>query len=163
SWDDALLQTLGRVHTAPQAEETFHILREAGFENLNIDLMFAVPGQTLAQWRQTLEKTIALRPEHVSSYCPTYEEDTDYFRKLTGGEFRQDDERDAQLFELTMDTLTGAGFAHYEISNYARPGHESRHNQAYWLGADYLGFGPSAFSTRGLHRWQNIPDTAGYT
>jgi len=163
SWDDALLKTLGRVHNAAQAEETFHVLREAGFDNLNIDLMFAVPGQSAGQWQATLEKTIALRPEHVSTYCLTYEEDTAYFRALLGGSFRQDVEFDAQLFETTMDTLTVAGFAHYEISNYARPGRESLHNQAYWHGADYLGFGPSAFSTRGLDRWQNIPDTAEYT
>ena len=163
SWDDGLLKTLGRVHNAAQAERTFHLLRDAGFANLNIDLMFAVPGQTPAQWRATLEHTIALQPEHVSSYCLTYEEDTDYFRKLLGGTFRQDVELDATLFETTMDTLTAAGFAQYEISNYARPGRESRHNQAYWRGADYLGFGPSAFSTVGLRRWQNIPDTAEYT
>jgi oxygen-independent coproporphyrinogen-3 oxidase len=163
SWDDALLQTLGRVHNAAQAERTFHILREAGFTNLNIDLMFAVPGQTPAQWQATLDRTIELQPEHISSYCLTYEEDTDYFRKLLGGEYRQDVEVDAAFFETTMDTLTAAGFAQYEISNYARPGRESRHNQAYWLGADYLGFGPSAFSTVGARRWQNIPDTAEYT
>lgn len=163
SWDDATLKTLGRVHTAAQAEKTFHLLRDAGFTNLNIDLMFSVPGQSPEQWRATLEKTIALQPEHVSSYCLTYEEDTDYFRKLLGGEFRQDVDLDATLFETTMDTLNAAGFAQYEISNYARPGHESRHNQAYWEGADYLGFGPSAFSTVGLRRWKNIPDTAEYT
>ncbi|HEV7866637.1 MAG TPA: radical SAM family heme chaperone HemW [Chthoniobacteraceae bacterium] len=163
SWDDALLQTLGRVHSAAQAEETFHVLREAGFGNLNIDLMFAVPGQSVAQWEATLAKTIALQPEHVSSYCLTYEEDTDYFRRLTGGEFRQDDDRDVAFFETTMQVLPAAGWAQYEISNYARAGRESRHNQAYWRGADYLGFGPSAFSTRGLHRWQNIPDTAEYS
>jgi len=139
------------------------LLREAGFTNLNIDLMFAVPGQTPQQWGATLERTIALQPEHVSSYCLTYEEDTEYFRKLLGGEYRQDVELDATLFETTMDTLTAGGFAQYEISNYARPGRESRHNQAYWRGADYLGFGPSAFSTVGLRRWQNIPDTAEYT
>ena len=163
SWDDGLLKTLGRVHNAAQAEQTFHLLRDAGFTNLNIDLMFAVPGQTPEQWRATLEKTIALQPEHISSYCLTYEEDTDYFRKLLGGTFRQDVELDATLFETTMDTLIAGGFAQYEISNYARPGRESRHNQAYWRGADYLGFGPSAFSTVGLRRWQNIPDTAEYT
>lgn len=163
SWDDALLRTLGRVHNATQAEKTYHVLREAGFENVNIDLMFAVPGQTPEQWRATLAKSIALQPEHISSYCLTYEEDTDYFRKLGLGDFRQDNERDAQFFEITMEVLSGAGFSQYEISNYARPGRESRHNQAYWLGADYLGFGPSAFSTRGLDRWQNIPDTAEYT
>jgi oxygen-independent coproporphyrinogen-3 oxidase len=163
SWDDALLGTLGRVHNAAQAEKTFAVLREAGFDNINIDLMFAVPGQTLAQWQATLAKSIALQPEHISSYCLTYEEDTAYFRQLQLGTFRQDDDRDADLFELTIDTLTGAGFDHYEISNYARPGFESVHNFAYWRGIDYLGFGPSAFSTVGLRRWQAIPDTAEYT
>ena len=162
SWDDGLLKTLGRVHTAAQAEQTYELLRSTGFPSLNIDLMFSVPGQTRAQWEATLAKTIALQPEHVSSYCLTYEEDTDYFRKLMGGEYRQDVELDAGLFETTMDTLTAAGYAHYEISNYARPGHESRHNLAYWRGADYLGFGPSAFSTQGLRRWQAVPDTAEY-
>ncbi len=163
SWDDALLKTLGRVHDAAQAEETFVTLRGAGFDNINIDLMFAVPGQSLTQWEATLAKTIALRPEHVSSYCLTYEEDTAYFRQLQLGTFRQDDERDATLFEMTMDALPAAGFAQYEISNYARPGRESAHNNAYWLGADYLGFGPSAFSTVCLRRWQALPDTAEYT
>jgi oxygen-independent coproporphyrinogen-3 oxidase len=163
SWDDELLKTLGRVHNAAQAEKTFGILRDAGFDNINIDLMFAVPGQTLAQWKSTLEKTIALGPEHVSSYCLTYEEDTEYFRKLTGGTFKQDDERDADLFEVTMSTLQQAGYAQYEISNYARPGRESRHNRAYWLGKDYLGFGPSAFSTVGQRRWENVRDTAEFT
>jgi oxygen-independent coproporphyrinogen-3 oxidase len=163
SWDDALLRTLGRVHNAAQAEATFAVLREAGFDNINIDLMFAVPGQTLAQWQATLAKTIALRSEHVSSYCLTYEEDTAYFRQLQLGTFRQDDDRDADLFETTIDTLTTAGFDHYEISNYARPGRESIHNFAYWRGANYLGFGPSAFSTVGLRRWQALPDTAEYT
>ncbi len=163
SWDDALLKTLGRVHTARQAEETYHVLREAGFSNLNIDLMFSVPSQTLAQWQATLAKTISLQPEHVSSYCLTYEEDTAYFQKLLGGQFKQDIEFDAQLFETTMDTLSAAGLAQYEISNYARPGRESLHNHAYWHGADYLGFGPSAFSTQGLRRWKNVPDTADYT
>ena len=163
SWDDALLRTLGRTHTAAQAERTFGLLRETGFPAVNVDLMFAVPGQTPSQWRATLGKTIALKPDHVSSYCLTYEEDTEYFRKLTGGTFRQDDERDAQLFEATMDGLTGAGFSHYEISNYALPGCESVHNRAYWTGRDYLGFGPGAFSTAGLSRWENVRDTAGYT
>jgi oxygen-independent coproporphyrinogen-3 oxidase len=163
SWDDALLQTLGRVHNAAQAEKTFGVLRDAGFDNINIDLMFAVPGQTLAQWQATLDRSIALGSEHISSYCLTYEEDTAYFRQLQLGTFVQNDDRDADLFETTIDTLTTAGFDHYEISNYARPGHESAHNFAYWRGADYLGFGPSAFSTVGLRRWQAIPDTADYT
>jgi oxygen-independent coproporphyrinogen-3 oxidase len=138
------------------------VLREGGIPAVNLDLMFAVPGQSAEQWRNTLEKTIALKPEHISSYCLTYEEDTAYFQKLAGGEFRQDEERDAQLFEETMDTLAAGGFRQYEISNYARPGHESQHNRAYWMGADWLGFGPGAFSTVGLSRWENVRDTAAY-
>ena len=163
SWDDGLLKTLGRIHDAAGAQHTYEVLRQAGFDNINIDLMFAVPGQAPEQWQATLDRTIALAPEHVSSYCLTYEEDTAYFRQLQLGTFRQDDDRDADLFETTIDTLMGAGFDHYEISNYARPGRESAHNFAYWRGKDYLGFGPSAFSTVGLHRWQVIPDTAEYT
>jgi oxygen-independent coproporphyrinogen-3 oxidase len=169
SWDDALLKTLGRVHTAAQAEHTYEVLRASGIPAINLDLMFAVPGQRPSQWRATLAKTLALRPDHISSYCLTYEEDTAYFQKLAHGDFRQDEERDAQLFEETMDTLTAGGFAQYEISNYARhdPGppevRESQHNRAYWLGADYLGFGPGAFSTVGLSRWENVRDTAAYT
>jgi oxygen-independent coproporphyrinogen-3 oxidase len=162
SWDDDLLKTLGRVHNARQAEKTVAILREAGFEQLNIDLMFSVPGQTREQWAGTLDRTIALAPRHVSAYCLTYEQDTEYFRRLRGGDFIQDDEHDAALFEMTMERLGGAGFQHYEISNFALPGSESRHNQAYWKGADYLGFGPSAFSTVGLDRWENVRDTVEY-
>ena len=169
SWDDALLKTLGRVHNAAAAERTYEILRAAGIPAVNLDLMFAVPGQRPSQWRTTLEKTIALKPDHISSYCLTYEEDTAYFQKLAGGDYRQDVERDAQLFEDTMATLAAGGFAQYEISNYARTGGaspsvcESQHNRAYWLGADYLGFGPGAFSTVGFSRWENVRDTAGYT
>lgn len=162
SWDNGLLKTLGRIHDADKAVKTYDVLRAAGFTNINIDLMFAVPGQTLDQWRASLDRTIALGPEHVSSYCLTYEEDTEYFRQLQLGTFRQDDDRDADLFEMTIDMLTTAGFGHYEISNYARPGFESIHNFAYWRGADYLGFGPSAFSTVGLQRWQNVPNSAAY-
>ncbi len=163
SWDEAILKTLGRIHTGAQAEQTFHILREAGFENISLDLMFAVPGQTREQWAGTLQKTISLRPEHISSYCLTYEEDTEFFRKLQSREFSQDADWDADLFEMTMDTLAGAGYVQYEISNFALPGRESRHNFAYWDAADYLGFGPSAFSTVGQRRWQNIADSAAYT
>ena len=163
SWDDAILKTLGRIHTADQAGKTFGILRDAGFENISIDLMFAVPGQTREQWSATLEKTVAMKPEHISAYCLTYEEDTRYFEQLQAGEFHRDDERDAAMFEDAMDLLHAAGYGHYEISNYARPGRESLHNFGYWNGADYLGLGPSAFSTVGARRWQNVPDSAAYT
>lgn len=163
SWDDSILKVLGRIHSANQAEQTYHILREAGFDNISLDLMFAVPTQTRAQWQSTLERTIALGPEHISSYCLTYEEDTEFYHKLKTNQFTQDEDWDADLFEMTMDLLGDAGFIQYEISNYALPGRESRHNCAYWSAHDYLGFGPGAFSTQGEKRWQNIADTAAYT
>ncbi len=163
SWDDGLLQLLGREHNAAQAELSFHLLRAAGHRNLNIDLMFGLPGQTLAQWEATLLKTVSLGPEHVSAYCLTYEEDTEFFRRQARGEYRQDESSDARFFETTMRTLEAAGYRQYEISNYARPGYESVHNRGYWSGADYLGVGPSAFSTIGLERRQNVADYRIYS
>jgi len=162
SWDDELLKLLGREHNAQQAEESFRILRDAGLTNVNVDLMFGLPGQTVDQWRATLERTIALGPEHVSTYCLTYEEDTEFFLRHARGEFRQDSDVDAEFFEMTMAILEDAGYEHYEISNYARPGFESVHNRAYWLGKDYLGIGPSAVSTIGMQRWQNVCDYRAY-
>ncbi|MEY5026595.1 MAG: radical family heme chaperone HemW [Verrucomicrobiota bacterium] len=162
SWNDSCLKTLGRVHSSAQARKTVDILHSTGFPGLNLDLMFSVPGQTLAQWEEDLHTTLQLAPSHISAYCLTYEEDTDFFRKRAGGQFVQNEEHDAQLFELTMDRLGAAGFRQYEISNYAPPGKESRHNQAYWEGKCFLGFGPSAFSTLPGERTQNVPDTARY-
>jgi oxygen-independent coproporphyrinogen-3 oxidase len=163
SWDDATLATLGRAHSAAQAASTYRTLRDAGFDNINLDLMFAIPGQSRGQWRESLLRTIDFVPEHISAYCLTYEEDTRYFEQLQAGEFQRDDGCDAAMFEEAMDTLTAAGYRQYEISNYALPGRESLHNAACWDGRDYLGFGPSAFSTHGLRRWQNVPDSAAYT
>lgn len=162
SWDEGLLKVLGRVHNGAQAERSYDILREAGFENVNLDLMFAVPTQTREQWHASLAKTIALQPEHISAYCLTFEEDTAFFARFARGELTQDAAWDADLFEATMDTLSAAGFEQYEISNYAKPGRDCLHNLAYWLGGDYLGLGPSAFSTVGARRWQNVADTSSY-
>jgi oxygen-independent coproporphyrinogen-3 oxidase len=162
SWDPGLLATLGRVHSVRQARRSYEILREAGFENVNLDLLFGVPGQTREQWRESLEQTLALEPNHISAYCLTYEEDTEYFLRMSRGEYRPDDSLDADLFEMTIDTLEAAGFCQYEISNYSKPDRECRHNLAYWLGADFLGLGPSAFSTVGFDRWKNVSDTTTY-
>src|SRR5262249_49103126 len=141
----------------------FQILRDAGFLNLNIDLMFGIPGQTLTDWQSTLSKTIALQPAHISSYCLTYEEDTEFFSRQARGEFRSDPDADAEFFQSSIQMLEQAGYEHYEISNYARLGFASTHNRSYWTGQDYLGIGPSAFSTVGLRRWQNVPDYRTYT
>jgi len=162
TWDNQLLKLLGREHDAAQAEESFHIFRSAGFSNISVDLMFALPGQTERQWRDSLEKTIALQPEHISTYCLTYEEDTEFFARFQRGEFAVNDETEARFLELAMTMLEAAGYEQYEISNYARRGFLSEHNRAYWRGADYIGIGPSAFSTRGLERWQNVADHNEY-
>jgi oxygen-independent coproporphyrinogen III oxidase len=163
SWDDELLKLLGREHNAAQAEASFQILRDAGFANVSIDLMFGLPGQTLSQWESDLEKTIRLQPDHISTYCLTYEEDTEFFLRHSRGEFSEDPESDAQFLETAMRTLEHAGYEHYEISNYARPGFASAHNRGYWAGDDYLGIGPSAFSTVRLQRWQNVCDYRAYS
>ena len=163
SWDDELLSVLGREHNAAQAEACYHILRAAGFGNVSIDLMFGLPGQTLAQWEATLARTTALAPDHVSAYCLTYEEDTEFFRRQMRGEYRENPEHDAEFFNTSLRMLEAAGYQQYEISNYARSGHESVHNRAYWSGRDYLGIGPSAFSTLGAERRQNVADYREYT
>jgi len=162
SWDAELLRLLGRVHDAEQVRKSFAILRSAGYGNLNLDLIYGIPGQTIAQWEEGLRQTIALQPDHISAYCLTYEEDTEYFERMSRGEFREDAESDAGFFERGVEMLCGSGYAQYEISNYAKPGKSCRHNLAYWEGADYLGLGPSAWSTIGERRWQNVPDTAAY-
>jgi len=162
SWDPDLLKVLGRVHDAAQVRASFSILRAAGYDNLNLDLIYGVPGQAITQWEESIRQTIDLGPEHISAYCLTYEEDTEYFERMARGEFREDADQDAGFFERGAALLSAAGYAQYEISNYARPGRVCRHNLAYWEGADYLGLGPSAWSTIGERRWQNVPDTAAY-
>ena len=163
SWDDGLLRLLGREHDSAQAEGSFQVLRAARFENVSIDLMFGLPGQSLAQWEASLRRTVALNPEHISAYCLTYEEDTEFFLRQARGEYLQDSSTDARFFESAMRILEEAGFSQYEISNYARAGYESAHNRGYWAGDDYLGIGPSAFSTVGGERWQNVPDYRAYS
>jgi oxygen-independent coproporphyrinogen III oxidase len=162
AWDESTLQTLGRDHSPGEAAETFLQLREAGITSLNIDLMFSIPGQTMASWSQTLDRTLNLQPDHISAYNLNYEEDTAFFEKLTAGHYQEEPERDADLFFHAVDRLHSAGYEQYEVSNYARPGHQSRHNSAYWHGADYLGLGPSSVSTVGRQRWKNVPETQRY-
>lgn len=162
AWDNKTLKTLGRDHTCKQAQETWGVLCETRFPSLSIDLMFSVPGQSLEAWRQTLESTIACRPDHISAYNLNYEEDTDFFRRLKTGEFRMDEGRDVEFFHLAIDMLAADGYEQYEISNYAMHDFRSVHNEAYWMGEDYLGIGPGAFSTVGGKRWHNVKNTPRY-
>ena len=159
SFDAEMLKVLGRQHAPGDIAETCALLREHGFDNINIDLMFALPSQAEAKWEETLQAALACAPQHISAYALTYEEDTPFFEKLQRGEWRQDEEREIAMFERTREVLAAAGFIDYEISNFAQTGFESQHNLGYWRGADYLGLGPSACSTIGDQRWRNVPDT----
>jgi len=159
--DDRHLVLLGRAHTAEAALNAFSFAREAGFANVGVDLMFAIPGQTLADWETTLRKVSALRPEHISLYGLTIEEGTPFHGRY--GKEREglpSEEIEALMYLKAREVLKDAGYRHYEVSNFALPGFESRHNSRYWKGADYLGIGPSAHSyiSRPLwgRRWWNI-------
>ncbi|MBK1835255.1 radical SAM family heme chaperone HemW [Roseibacillus ishigakijimensis] len=169
SFQEKELQALGRDHTAQGAAESFYLLRSAGIPSCNLDLMFSVPHQTEATWADNLAQALALQPDHISCYNLTYEEDTSYFERFEKGELSDDPDLNARLFTLAHETLTAAGFHHYETSNYGTPGHYSRHNLSYWEGRSYLGLGPSAVSTLNgweehchASRWKNVPDTAAY-
>lgn len=169
SFQENELQALGRDHTAEAAADSFRLLREAGIPSCNLDLMFSVPHQTEKSWADNLAQALALKPDHISCYNLTYEEDTAYFEQFRKGELSDDPDLNARLFTLAHETLTAAGFRHYETSNYGTPGHHSRHNLSYWEGRNYLGLGPSAVSTITHHdedcfatRWKNAPDTSGY-
>ena len=162
SFSPHVLETLGREHSPEEASESVAILRAAGIPSVNIDLMFSIPGQSLADWESTLRHAVSLKPDHISAYNLTYEEDTAFFESLKNGTYAENEDKDADHYHLAEDILTAAGFDHYETSNYAQPGHHSRHNQGYWRGDDYLGLGPSAVSTINGVREKNVPDTAAY-
>jgi oxygen-independent coproporphyrinogen-3 oxidase len=162
SFDPEMLKILGRQHAPEDIAETCGLLRKHGFENINIDLMFALPGQGEITWDETLQAALVCNPHHISAYGLTYEEDTPFFEKLAKGEYRQDEAREIAMFERTREVLGVAGLVDYEVSNFSRPGFESQHNLGYWRGEDYLGLGPSACSTIGTLRWKNVPDTRTY-
>ncbi|MFK7849404.1 MAG: radical SAM family heme chaperone HemW [Akkermansiaceae bacterium] len=162
SFSPHVLKTLGREHSQEEASRSVQILREADIPSINIDLMFSIPGQSRSDWDKTLHHTISLKPNHVSAYNLTYEEDTAFFESLKSGLYQESEDDDAEHYHLAERTLVEAGFEHYETSNYAQPNQHSSHNQGYWQGEDYLGLGPSAVSTIAGVRQKNIPDTAAY-
>ena len=168
SFDDQELVRLGRNHTAEAIPRAFQAARAAGFDNLTVDLMFAVPGQDLASWQRSLEALIALGPEHVSAYSLTIEKGTRYYSDERAGRLvRPDDELAAEMFSCGRAALAAAGYAQYEISSHARPGFRAVHNQLYWTQGAYLGVGASAASFRPLRdgsgwRFSNPRATATY-
>ncbi|OQX10630.1 MAG: hypothetical protein BWK76_20400 [Desulfobulbaceae bacterium A2] len=160
---DDELRTLGRLHDAATAVATVRQARSAGFNNLGIDLIFGLPGQTAAQWRETLQRAIELTPEHISLYELTLEENTPFAARQTQGTLALPPEEEVlAMMQLSETLLPAAGLLRYEIANYARPGRESRHNRNYWQNGDYLGLGAAAVSCLNGRRWSNERDPARY-
>lgn len=143
--NDELLKKLGRPHNYEQAVNAVHNARKAGFDNISLDLIYGLPGQTFEQWRATLNHVLELEPEHMSCYGLKVEENTPLWEYRDCCNLPDDDDQ-ADMYLYACDRLEEKGFRQYEISNFARPGYESRHNLKYWLGGEYLGFGPSAAS-----------------
>lgn len=164
SFDDGLLAAIGRIHTAAQAEQAARMAREAGFDNLNLDLMSGLPGQTPEQWAGTLERAIALEPSHLSCYSLILEEGTPLFEQARAEACAPlpDEDALARMDELTARHTRAAGFARYEVSNYARPGWECRHNLVYWECLPYLGLGCAAHSDMDGRRFYNPSGWAAY-
>jgi oxygen-independent coproporphyrinogen III oxidase len=171
SLNDPMLDRLGRVHSRHQVFQSFDILRQAGFDNISLDLMFAIPGQTREIWRDTLGEALALGSEHLSSYEVIYEEDTPLFEQLGAGEFDVDEDLACEMSEELIERAIGAGFQHYEVANFAKdktlnsqhttlnlPSHACQHNVNYWRAGSFYGLGPSATSyVRGVRtkNWSN--------
>jgi oxygen-independent coproporphyrinogen-3 oxidase len=170
SLDEKLLDRLGRIHTREMVFKSFNILRRAGFDNLNLDLMFAIPTQTMEIWRATLAEAVAMQSEHLSSYEVIYEDDTPLFQQLQAGEFSVDEALSCDMHEALISSATAAGFHQYEIANFAKgamngekiPALACQHNVNYWRGGSFYGLGPSATGyVRGV-RTKNWPNTQLY-
>jgi oxygen-independent coproporphyrinogen-3 oxidase len=154
SLDETLLERLGRVHSREQVFKSFDILRTAGFENVNVDLMFAIPGQTMEVWRETLREALALGSEHISTYEIIYEDDTPLFHELQAGKISVDEDLACDMYEDLVERVTAAGFRQYEIANFAKAGETGsedqipqfacQHNVNYWRGGSFYGLGPGA-------------------
>ncbi len=163
TFDDRALKLLARGHTASDARNTFRLLRDAGFDNISFDLIAGLPGQTLRQWERNLDEALAMQPEHLSLYLLEIHEGTPLAEQLRSGRQPQPDpELAAEMYELMLDRLAAAGYEQYEISNFSRPGFESRHNSKYWTLDPVYGFGVSAHSFDSRRRYANERDTAKY-
>ena len=163
TFQEETLKLLHRRHTAQQAIEAFKRCREAGFQNISIDLIYGLPGETLETWEQDLQQAIALHPEHISAYHLIYEEGTTLWNLREQNKVEEaEEELSLTLFKTLIERLTKAGYQHYEISNFCLPGLHSRHNSSYWTGKKYLGCGPSAHSFDGTSRQWNVSSLEQY-
>jgi oxygen-independent coproporphyrinogen-3 oxidase len=169
SFDDHDLEFLSRIHTAEEGKNCIHLAQETGFDNLSLDLIYALPGQRLDAWEKNLATAVLLSPEDISAYSLIVEEGTPLARMAERGEVSPAGEGvESEMFLFTMDYLAAQGYEHYEVSNYARPGYRSRHNSLYWNHDSYLGFGPSAHSfwsgdpLQKPERWWNVASIGRY-
>lgn len=157
------LKVLERLHDARHIGDSVRAARAVGFDNLNLDLIYAIPGQTLVTWRDSLRRAIDLETEHLSCYALMYEPGTSLTKQRTQGKIIScDEDLEAEMFELTIEELTSVGFEHYEISNFAKSSRRCRANVIYWENHDYLGIGPSAVSYLDGERRKNVPDVRRY-
>ena len=163
SFDPAVLAWMHRVHSSEQALEALKVLRGEGIRNISLDLIYALPGELTRDWARDLDQALALEPDHLSLYGLTVEPHTPLSRWVEGKKAKvADEDRYADEFLLAHQRLTGAGFDHYEVSNYGRPGRHAVHNSAYWTRRPFLGLGPSAHSAIGDRRWWNVREYAAW-
>jgi len=163
SFRPALLEALGRAHTPDRVYRAYERIRCAGFASVNVDLMFALPGQTASEWEADIDEAVALAPDHISTYCLTFEEDTALWVKLSRGRVRLDPENEACMYERTWERLGAAGYGQYEISNFSRPGHACVHNVNTWRMGEWVGLGPSAASQQAGWRGSNVADLSKWS
>jgi oxygen-independent coproporphyrinogen III oxidase len=157
------LKLLQRLHTSAEAVQSFYLARECGFDNISIDLIYSIPFSSLDKWKFNLDKALELNPEHISAYSLIYEEETELFRKLEEREYSAiTEEIEAEMYLYAIKFLKMNGFIHYEVSNYAKPGKESRHNSSYWNYEQYIGLGPSAHSFLNNYRSWNYKSVEKY-
>ena len=156
------LAAINRAHSAAQTDAAVAACKKAGFKNLSLDLIYGLPGQTVESWKQSVEHALSLIPQHLSCYGLKVEEGTPLAKRVEEGEILPDDDMQADLYLWTVGRLERAGYAQYEISNFAKPGCESRHNLRYWLTKPYIGFGPGAHSDFGDRRYSFLRDLDGY-
>lgn len=162
SLDERLLDALGRQHSVNQIHKAYGLIRDVGFDSVNVDLIFAIPGQSEEEWRADVKAALALGPDHLSTYCLTFEEDTALFVKLQQGKVKIDPDREARFYTAIWEEAAAAGFEQYEISNYAKPGHECLHNLNTWRMEEWIGLGPSGSSQYAGTRHTNTPDLSAW-
>ena len=163
SLDNSLLHLLGRRHLASEAIQAFQTARQAGFDNVNLDLMYGLPSQSMDQWRQTLDSLVGLAPEHISLYALTIEEGTPMHRWAQEGKIPEPDpDLAADMYQYARESLAAAGYHHYEISNWSLPGRGCDHNLVYWQNGPYLGVGPGAHSRLGDYRFWTVLSPRDY-